>query len=173
VNQASHQLDLLQRFIGPIDEIFGYWGNLNHPSIEIEDAAIATIRFKNGGMGSIFVGNSQKPGLCGKVHVHDKRGFSVHVQTGGGATLMAGMVKSGNHPRMVCGQFRAKNKSLMRCILQILKPVRRLEPHQSLPFIAKSRFFAGNYRRSRIPGYGLSGTDDCRDFHRYLSLTER
>lgn len=31
VNQAPHQLDLLQWFMGPIDELFAYWDNLNHP----------------------------------------------------------------------------------------------------------------------------------------------
>ena len=31
VNQAPHPLDLLQWLMGDIDEVFGYWGNLNHP----------------------------------------------------------------------------------------------------------------------------------------------
>ena len=31
VNQSPHQLDLLQWFMGPIEEISGYWANLNHP----------------------------------------------------------------------------------------------------------------------------------------------
>ena len=53
VNQSPHQLDLLQWFMGEIDEITGYWANLNHPYIEVEDSALAMIRFKNGGLGSI------------------------------------------------------------------------------------------------------------------------
>ena len=91
VNQSPHQLDLLQWFMGPIDELFGYWGNLNHPYIEVEDTAVAVIRFKNGGLGSIVVSNSQKPGLYGKVHVHGANGSSVGVQTDGGAMFIAGM----------------------------------------------------------------------------------
>jgi UDP-N-acetyl-2-amino-2-deoxyglucuronate dehydrogenase len=91
VNQAPHQLDLLQWFMGPIAEVFGYWDNLNHPYIEVEDTALAVIRFKNGGMGSIVVSNSQKPGLYGKVHVHGENGASVGVQTDGGAMFIAGM----------------------------------------------------------------------------------
>ena len=31
VNQAPHQLDLLQWLMGPVEELFGYWDNLNHP----------------------------------------------------------------------------------------------------------------------------------------------
>ncbi|MBD3240949.1 MAG: gfo/Idh/MocA family oxidoreductase, partial [Chitinivibrionales bacterium] len=61
VNQAPHQLDLLQWYMGPIEELFGYWDNLNHPYIEVEDTAVAVIRFKNGGLGNIVVSNSQNP----------------------------------------------------------------------------------------------------------------
>lgn len=91
VNQAPHQLDLLQWFMGPIDELYGYWSNLNHPYIEVEDTAIAVIKFKNGGLGNIIVSNSQNPALYGKVHVHGENGASIGVQTDGGAMFIAGM----------------------------------------------------------------------------------
>lgn len=91
VNQAPHQMDLLQWFMGPIDELFGYWDNLNHPYIEVEDTAVAVIRFKSGALGNIVVSNSQKPGIFGKVHVHGRNGASVGVQTDGGAMFIAGM----------------------------------------------------------------------------------
>jgi UDP-N-acetyl-2-amino-2-deoxyglucuronate dehydrogenase len=91
VNQSPHQIDLLQWFMGPIDELFGYWDNLNHPYIEVEDTAVAVMRFKNGGLGSVVVSNSQQPGIYGKVHVHGESGFSVGVQTDGGAMFIAGM----------------------------------------------------------------------------------
>ncbi|NIA24470.1 MAG: Gfo/Idh/MocA family oxidoreductase [Gammaproteobacteria bacterium] len=93
VNQAPHQLDLLQWFMGPIDEVYGYWGNLNHPRVEVEDTAVAVLRFRNGGMGSVVVSNSQKPGLYGKVHVHGENGASVGVQTDGGAMFIAGVTE--------------------------------------------------------------------------------
>lgn len=92
VNQAPHQLDLLQWFMGEkIDEIFGIWKNLNHPYIEVEDTALAIIKFKNGGIGNIIVSNSQKPGIYGKVHIHGENGASIGVQTDGGAMFIAGM----------------------------------------------------------------------------------
>ena len=90
-NQSPHQLDLLQWFMGPTVELFGYWDNLNHPYIEVEDTAVAVIRFANGGLGSIVVSNSQKPGIYGKVHIHCANGASVGVQTDGGAMFIAGM----------------------------------------------------------------------------------
>ena len=91
VNQAPHQLDLLLWFMGPVAELFGYWENLNHPYIEVEDTAIAVVRFANGALGNIVVSNSQKPGLYGKVHVHGSNGASVGVQTDGGAMFVSGM----------------------------------------------------------------------------------
>lgn len=91
VNQAPHQLDLLQWYMGEIEEIYGMWKNLNHPYIEVEDTAVAVIKFKNGGIGNIVVSNSQNPALYGKVHVHGENGASVGVQTDGGAMFIAGM----------------------------------------------------------------------------------
>ena len=91
VNQAPHQLDILLWFMGEIDEVYGQWRNLNHSYIEVEDTAVAIIKFKNGGIGNIIVSNSQKPGIYGKVHVHGENGASVGVQTDGGAMFIAGM----------------------------------------------------------------------------------
>jgi predicted dehydrogenase len=98
VNQSPHQLDLLQWFMGEIDEISGYWGNLNHPYIEVEDTALAMIRFQNGGLGSIVTSLSQKPGIYTKVHVHGDNGASVGVETDRGATFVAGVSEIAEPP---------------------------------------------------------------------------
>lgn len=98
VNQAPHQLDLLQWFMGPIDEVFGYWKNLNHPYIEVEDTSLALIKFKNGGLGNIVVTNSVNPALYGKVHIHGENGASIGVQTDGGAMFIAGMTSIAEPP---------------------------------------------------------------------------
>lgn len=91
VNQAPHQLDMIQWFMGEIDECYGTWSNLNHPYIEVEDTANAILKFKNGAVANIIVSNSQKPGIFGKVHVHGENGASVGVQTDGGAMFVAGI----------------------------------------------------------------------------------
>lgn len=92
VNQAPHQLDLLQWFMGgEIEELYGVWRNINHPYIEVEDTAVAVLKFSNGAIGNIVVSNSQKPGIYGKVHVHGSNGASVGVQTDGGAMFIAGI----------------------------------------------------------------------------------
>jgi UDP-N-acetyl-2-amino-2-deoxyglucuronate dehydrogenase len=91
VNQSPHQLDLLTWYLGEIDEVFGYWANLNHPYIEVDDTAVAVVRFKNGGLGNIVVSNSQNPALNARVSVHGANGASVGVQTDGGAMFVPGL----------------------------------------------------------------------------------
>ncbi len=91
VNQSPHQLDVLLWMMGDIDELYGIWRNLNHPYIEVDDTAVAVIKFKNGAIGNVLVSNSQKPGMYGKVQVHGENGSSVGVQTEGGAMFIAGM----------------------------------------------------------------------------------
>ncbi|MDR2617349.1 MAG: Gfo/Idh/MocA family oxidoreductase [Treponema sp.] len=91
INQAPHQIDLLQWYMGPFKEIHGFWDNFNHPYIEVEDSAVAAIRFASGGLGSVLVSNSQKPGIYAKVHVHGSSAWSAGVQTDGGAMFIAGM----------------------------------------------------------------------------------
>lgn len=91
VNQSPHQLDLLLWYLGEPEEVFGYWANLNHPYIEVDDTAVAAVRFKNGALGNILVSNSLNPALNARVSVHGANGSSVGVQTDGGAMFVAGM----------------------------------------------------------------------------------
>jgi predicted dehydrogenase len=64
---------------------------LNHPYIEVEDTAVASMRFKTGGLGQIVVSNSQNPALHGRVQIHGSNGASIGVQTDGGAMFIAGV----------------------------------------------------------------------------------
>jgi UDP-N-acetyl-2-amino-2-deoxyglucuronate dehydrogenase len=91
VNQTSHQLDLIQWLLGPVEELFGYWSNLNHPYIEVEDTAVVALRFHSGALGNIVVSNSQNPGLYGKIHIFGDNGAAVGVQTEGGSMFVAGV----------------------------------------------------------------------------------
>jgi UDP-N-acetyl-2-amino-2-deoxyglucuronate dehydrogenase len=98
VNQAPHAFDLLHWFMGEIDEISGTWANLNHPYIEVEDTAVATLRFQNGALGSIVASLSQKPGLWSRIHVHGHNGASIGVETDRGSTFVAGMSEIAEPP---------------------------------------------------------------------------
>ena len=92
VNQSPHMIDLLAWLMDDeVAEVSGYWANLNHPSVAVEDSAVAILRFRNGGLGSIVASLSQKPGLYTKVHIHGSNGASVGVETDRGATFIAGV----------------------------------------------------------------------------------
>jgi UDP-N-acetyl-2-amino-2-deoxyglucuronate dehydrogenase len=91
VNQAPHQIDILQWLMGDVDEVYGAWANFNHDYLEVEDTALAVLRFKSGALGSLVASNSQNPALFGRVWVHGSNGASVGVQTDGGAMFIAGM----------------------------------------------------------------------------------
>ena len=56
--------------MGEVDEVYGICKNLNHPYIDVDDTAVAIVKFKSGAIWNILVSNSQKPGIYGKVHVH-------------------------------------------------------------------------------------------------------
>jgi UDP-N-acetyl-2-amino-2-deoxyglucuronate dehydrogenase len=98
VNQTIHQLDLLQWLMGPVDELYGYWDNFNHPTVEVDDTAIAVMRFRNGAVGQFLVSNSQKPGFYGKIHIHGSSGASVGAQVEGGSPFIAGVTSQVDPP---------------------------------------------------------------------------
>ncbi|WP_192868262.1 Gfo/Idh/MocA family protein [Calderihabitans maritimus] len=52
LNQAIHNLDLLQWFMGPVESVFGYAGTKVR-NIETEDVAVAVVRFDSGAFGVI------------------------------------------------------------------------------------------------------------------------
>ncbi|WRS27563.1 Gfo/Idh/MocA family oxidoreductase [Oscillospiraceae bacterium MB08-C2-2] len=90
--QVTHQLDLLLWYMkSDIQQVYGVWRNFNHPYIEVEDTAVATITFKSGAVASVVASNSQNPALYGKVHIFGDNGAGVGVQTDGGAMFIAGM----------------------------------------------------------------------------------
>jgi len=126
VNQSPHQLDLLRWFMGEIEELSGYWANLNHPTVEVEDTALAMIRFKNGGLGSVVTSLSQRPGIYTKVHVHGASGASVGVETDRGATFVAGVSEIDEPPlndlwtipgeEQLLAEFQAEDRARFRTI---------------------------------------------------------
>jgi UDP-N-acetyl-2-amino-2-deoxyglucuronate dehydrogenase len=91
VNQAVHQLDLVCWLLGPAVEVDGWVANVNHPEIEVEDSAVAIVRFAGGALATIIASNSQRPGLYARIHVHGTSGASVGVETDGGSMFVAGL----------------------------------------------------------------------------------
>lgn len=52
INQAIHTIDLLQWFVGPVEHLYGLYGTYTH-NIDVEDVAVAALKFKNGALGII------------------------------------------------------------------------------------------------------------------------
>jgi predicted dehydrogenase len=98
VNQAPHYLDILCWLMGPVAELHAYWDNYNHPAIEVDDTVVASVRFKSGGMGSIVLSNSQRPGLYGKIHVHGSSGASVGAEIDSGSPFISGVTEKMETP---------------------------------------------------------------------------
>ena len=54
MNQASHYVDLLDYFIGPVDSVHAMTATLGR-RIEVEDTAALNVRWRNGALGSVAV----------------------------------------------------------------------------------------------------------------------
>jgi len=52
-NQGIHTIDLVIWLAGDVEEVSGFIANLAHPSIEVEDTAVAVVRFKSKALGTI------------------------------------------------------------------------------------------------------------------------
>jgi len=77
MNQSIHTIDLLQYLAGPIESIYAHTATLAHVRIEVEDAAVATVRFKSGAIGTIVGTTSAYPGLANRVEIFGTSGSAV------------------------------------------------------------------------------------------------
>lgn len=77
MNQAIHNVDLLQWIMGPVERISGFTATLAHERIEVEDTAVACLRFASGALGVIQATTSVHPGLPKTIGVHGDRGTVV------------------------------------------------------------------------------------------------
>ena len=74
MNQAIHNVDLLSWLMGDVDTITALTATLAHQRIEVEDTAVAALRFKNGALGVIEAATSAYPGLLKRTEIHGDRG---------------------------------------------------------------------------------------------------
>jgi UDP-N-acetyl-2-amino-2-deoxyglucuronate dehydrogenase len=77
INQAIHSIDLLQWLMGPVVEVTAYTGLLAHERIEVEDTAVAILKFAGGALGTIVATTAAYPGLTARIAVHGDRGSAV------------------------------------------------------------------------------------------------
>jgi UDP-N-acetyl-2-amino-2-deoxyglucuronate dehydrogenase len=58
-------------------EVFAYTGTLAHERIEVEDAAVAVVRFESGALGVLHATTAAYPGLSARLQVHGDQGSIV------------------------------------------------------------------------------------------------
>lgn len=77
MNQAIHNVDLLQWMMGMPTHVSGFTAMLAHERIEVEDTAVACLRFANGALGVIQATTSVHPGYPKTIAVHGDKGSVV------------------------------------------------------------------------------------------------
>jgi UDP-N-acetyl-2-amino-2-deoxyglucuronate dehydrogenase len=77
MNQGIHTIDLFTWFMGEPVEVYAQVGCLAHERIEVEDTAVATVRFANGALGVVHGTTAAYPGLSTHVRVHGDCGSAV------------------------------------------------------------------------------------------------
>lgn len=73
INQAIHTIDLLLWIMGEPEYVWGKVDTVGH-NIEVEDMALAMVRFKNGALGVIQASTATFPGLPTRLEVHGLNG---------------------------------------------------------------------------------------------------
>jgi predicted dehydrogenase len=74
MNQAIHTIDLLQWLMGPVESVSAMTATLAHERIEVEDVAVASLKFRSGALGSIEATTASCPGMLKKVEIHGDKG---------------------------------------------------------------------------------------------------
>ncbi|MBN1186118.1 MAG: Gfo/Idh/MocA family oxidoreductase [Bacteroidales bacterium] len=69
MNQSIHAIDLLHYFAGDVIEISACIDTIGHQRIEVEDNAVAILKFKNGALGIIEGSTSVYPGFLKRIEI--------------------------------------------------------------------------------------------------------
>ena len=77
MNQAIHSVDLLLWLMGPIADLSARCATWAHERIQVEDTAVASLRFENGALGVIEATTSAYPGFLKRIAVHGDQGTAV------------------------------------------------------------------------------------------------
>jgi len=77
MNQGVHTIDLMQWVMGPVVEVQAYCATIAHQRIEVEDVAMAAVKFENGAIGVIEGSTALYPGLPIRLVVGGDAGSAV------------------------------------------------------------------------------------------------
>ena len=77
MNQTVHTINLMITTLGTPVEVFAYTGCLAHERIEVEDTAVAVVKFASGALGIIHGTTAAYPGLDASLRVFGSKGSAV------------------------------------------------------------------------------------------------
>jgi predicted dehydrogenase len=77
INQAIHAIDLLQWYAGLPAEVFSWNTRRVHTGIEVEDTAVATLRYPDGALGTIEATTAAYPGWARRIELCGEKGSIV------------------------------------------------------------------------------------------------
>ncbi len=77
MNQAIHSVDLLAWLMGDVTSITAHTATVAHERIEVEDVAVATLKFANGALGTIEASTAAYPGYLKKIELYGSKGSAV------------------------------------------------------------------------------------------------
>ena len=77
MNQSVHMIDMLQYMMGPVVSLNAYIATLGHPQIEVEDTAVAILRFKNKALGFIYGSTASFPGQYRRLEITGTKGTAI------------------------------------------------------------------------------------------------
>lgn len=69
MNQSIHMVDMLQYMMGPVSSLQAYTATLGHPQIEVEDTAVAILKFANNALGMIYGSTASFPGQFRRLEI--------------------------------------------------------------------------------------------------------
>jgi len=65
---------MLQYMMGPVDSLYAYISTLGHPQIEVEDTAVAVLKFKNNALGMVYGTTASYPGQFRRLEITGTKG---------------------------------------------------------------------------------------------------
>ena len=77
INQAVHQVDVLNFLTGGVAELFGYWQLAARHKIESEDVICALMKYKSGATGVIQASTAFWPGYSERIEIHGTKGTCI------------------------------------------------------------------------------------------------
>ncbi|GEO25359.1 oxidoreductase [Alicyclobacillus acidoterrestris] len=75
--QALHTLDVLGYLVGPVSSVYAHTKTATHPGIEVEDVAVATVKFENGAFATISATTSAYPRNTTRLEIYGEFGSAV------------------------------------------------------------------------------------------------